>query len=90
VKLMKDGRNSDDEIILTENQSPKTTLTCLSDCTPACNVSWYKDGTLMYDQRRNDINIESNRRHSGNYSCTASGVEGTVASGQVKITVHCK
>jgi hypothetical protein len=87
---MKGSRPAAVEIILRETQYTGTTLTCSSDCTPTCDVSWYKDWALLSSERRKYIYIVPNRRKAGNYSCTASGVEGVAASEKVKITVHCE
>ncbi|XP_056012179.1 hemicentin-1-like [Ostrea edulis] len=88
VRIMKGLTNADAEIVLREGYTG-TSLTCVSDCNPACSISWYKDGGVLSPQRRKTIYIISNRRSSGNYGCAAtSGIEGTVSSKQVKVTVH--
>ncbi|XP_056012191.1 B-cell receptor CD22-like isoform X2 [Ostrea edulis] len=87
VRIMKDWRNADAEIVLREGYT-STSLTCSADCNPACKTSWYKDGQLLSHQQHNTLNIRAYRRESGNYKCVASGVQGTVYSTQVKITVQ--
>ncbi|XP_048775018.2 hemicentin-1-like isoform X2 [Ostrea edulis] len=87
VRIMKDKENADAEIFLREWYN-YTRLTCSSECNPACNISWYKDGKLLSYERNKIFSITSYRQHSGNYECKASGIEGTVSSKQVKITIH--
>ncbi|XP_056009289.1 carcinoembryonic antigen-related cell adhesion molecule 5-like [Ostrea edulis] len=87
LSIMKGRGNADAEIVLIEWDSG-TSLTCSADCNPACKTSWYKDGQLLSHQQHKTIHITSDRRESGNYKCEASGVEGTVSSTQVKITVQ--
>lgn len=86
---MKDKGNADAEILLKE-WDPSTSLTCSSYCNPVCNISWYKDGKQLSHKRNKMFSIGSQRRNSGNYECKASGIEGTVYSKQVKVTVQCK
>ncbi|XP_056012164.1 hemicentin-1-like [Ostrea edulis] len=86
VSIREDWRNADAEIVLRE-RSYGTWLSCSADCNPACKISWYKNGQLL-SQRNKAVYITSNRRESGNYKCVASGVEGTVSSNQVKITIQ--
>ncbi|XP_056012174.1 hemicentin-1-like [Ostrea edulis] len=87
VSIMKVRRNADAAIVLRE-RDPSTWLTCSTDCNPECKTSWYKDGQLLSHQQHKTLNIRSYRWNSGNYKCEASGIEGTVSSTQVKITVQ--
>lgn len=76
---------------ITEKTSP--VLTCTADCSPPCNITWYKDGKIIESNGRNkDLKINRiAKTHSGTYKCQAAGVAGqTSFSSELRVRVHCK
>nr|XP_022321408.1 hemicentin-1-like isoform X1 [Crassostrea virginica] len=62
-------------------------LHCSSNCNPPCLINWIKDGKLLSDETNEVFNMPRNRTMSGNYTCRATGEEGTETSKPVTVTV---
>ncbi|XP_061170084.1 sialoadhesin-like [Saccostrea echinata] len=88
VSVTKSGKKVKSEIVLTERSSELYWLTCWSECNPRCNVTWYKNGKLLNDEKHQIMVISINRNQSGTYRCEADGIEGKRSSDEVKIIVY--
>ena len=87
--ITKNGRVIQFETI-EEDKILTVPLHCSSNCNPPCEINWFKDGTILFGETNEVFNMRRNRTMSGNYTCRATGEEGTETSEPVTVTVTCK
>ncbi|XP_050416308.2 uncharacterized protein LOC126830089 isoform X2 [Patella vulgata] len=76
IQLIYDDTNLKPGEEITKRVGEELTVNCMSDCNPACNISWYKDGKMRSSNQQ--LNLPDVQESDGGvYTCTVYNTHAT-------------